>query len=341
MGPRMLKIAVALFVVAMPIAALVSPAQAQAKAQTLGPSDFVTMVNNLRSSVGVAPMATDPTLTSVAQQWANNMASTDVLSHNPNLSTQAPSGWTQIGENIADGFSLTAIYNALEASQPHYVNMVNPAFNRTGVGVATDSSGQVWVAEDFGDYPPPPTPVMVFPTTGTTIFPSAQSFSWQQVPGASYYCVTVGSTQGGLDLLNSGLLPAGQLSVSVPALPGGLLWARVYSFVQGVWTWSDASFTVTGPSTAMFTSPKSGATNVSSSQPFTWAPVASSSYYAMTVGTTQGGTNVANSGLLGGSQTSYTVSTLPTGETLWARVYSYIDGSWSHYNDVSFTASGS
>lgn len=338
MGPKLFKIAVALFVVAMPITTLASPTLAS-PAPALGPSDLVTMVNNLRSNVGVAPLATDPTLTSVAQTWANSMASADVLSHNPNLATQAPSGWTAIGENIADGFSLTAVYNALVASQPHYANMVNPSFNRTGVGVATDSSGQVWVAEDLGDYPPPPTPTIVFPTTGTKMFPSAQSFSWQQVPGASYYCVTVGTTEGTYDLFNSGLLGASQLSATVPALPGSeTLWARVYSFVQGVWTWSDASFSVTGPSTGIITSPTSGATKVPAAQPFTWTPVASASYYFFTIGTTQGATNVDYSGLLPPTQTSFTATGIPSGTTLWGRLYSYIDGSWLHYNDVSFTS---
>lgn len=334
MGVKVLKIVVALFVVALPIAALAAPAQA------LGPSDFATMVNNLRSSVSVAPLAIDPTLMSVAQQWANSMAGAGALTHNPNLSTQAPSGWTKIGENIGNGFSLTAVYNALDASPPHYANMVDPTFNRTGVGVATDSQGQVWVVQDFGDYPPPPTPTIVFPTSGSKMFPSAQPFSWQQVPGASYYCVTVGTTQGSLNLFNSGLVGASQLSVSVPALPGGTLWARVYSYVQGTWTWSDASFSVTGPSTATFTAPTSGATNVSSSQPFTWTAVASAQYYAFTIGTTQGGFNMDNSGLLPSTQSSVTVPALPSGKTMWARVYSYIDGSWAHYNDISFTSSG-
>lgn len=338
MGPRMLKIAVALFVAALPIAALTAPAQAQSK--TLGPSDLVTMVNNLRTSVGVAPMATDPTLTSVAQQWANSMAGTDVLSHNPNLSTQAPSGWTQIGENIADGFSLTAIYNALVASQPHYVNMVNPAFNRTGVGVATDSAGQVWVAEDFGDYPPPPTPVLVFPTSGDVIFSSTQSFSWNQVPGAVYYDLTVGTTQGGIDEVDAGLLPSSQLSYSVSALPGGhALWARVYAYVQSTWVWSDVSFSVTGASPATFTAPTAGATHVTPSAPLTWTAVASAQYYWITVGTAEGGYDVGYTALLPPTQTSATMAALPAGKTLWARIYTYMNGNWVHYGDVTFTTS--
>ncbi|MDQ1357724.1 MAG: hypothetical protein QOG44_2097 [Acidimicrobiaceae bacterium] len=333
MGPKVLKIVVAIAAFGLPLLAWTTPAQADA------PSDIVALVNNLRATVSAAPLAADATLTSVAQQWANHMASTGVLSHNPNLASQAPSGWTKIGENIGDGYSLSAVYNSLVASPDHFANMVDKAFNRTGVGVATDSKGQVWLAEAFGAYPPPPAASLVFPTSGTVIFPSAQPFSWQQVAGGQYYCLTVGTSQGGVDLVNSGLLPANQLSYTVPALPGGQqLWARVYTYVQSTWTWTDVKFSVTGPSMATFTRPTAGATNVDTTQPFTWSPVTSAGYYGITVGTTAGGYDLVNTGPLPASQTSLAVPALPAGRTLWARVYSYIAGSWAHYSDVSFTA---
>lgn len=346
MGPRVRKLVVAIAISALPIVAVAAPVAAAnlgtavvtAGTSAAGASDILGWVNTLRANVGLVPLTTNATLSSVAQYWAEHMASAGVLSHNPNLSVDAPSGWTKIGENIGDGYSLLATYNALVASPDHYANMVDPAYNRIGVGVATGGNGQVWIVQDFGDYPPPPTPTLVFPASGTVIFPSAQPFSWSQVGGAQYYCLTVGTTPGGTDLLNSGLLPNSQLSTTVPALPGGVLWARIYSFVQGAWTWADAKFSVTGPSTASFTRPTAGATNVSASQPFTWSPVASSAYYAVTIGSTMGGYDVANSGLLPGSQTSYTVPALPTGKHLYARVYSYIAGNWNHFSDVSFTA---
>ncbi len=241
MRSRVLRILVSIGAVALPLAALAPPAAAATPA-----AQFVTMVNNLRSQNRVAPLATDPAMTSVAEAWANNMANTQSLSHNPNEATQIPSGWTKMGENIGEGHSLAAVYASLVASQPHYANMVDPAFNHTGVGVAIDSNGQVWVAEDLADYPPPQTPVIVFPTTGTVIFPSSQTFSWQAVPGATIYCLTVGTTMGALDLFNSGNLLNGQLSVMVPTLPvNNSLWIRVYSFVAGTWSWSDANFAVT------------------------------------------------------------------------------------------------
>ena len=339
MGSRLAKIVVAIATFALPIVALNAPARAATTATTDGPSQVVGWVNSLRAGVGAAPLATDATLTTVAQQWANNLASTGVLAHNPNLSTQAPSGWSAIGENIGDGFSLTATYNALVASPPHYANMVNTAFNRTGVGVATDSSGQVWVVEDFGDYPPPVPAAFVFPTTGDVIFPSAQAFSWGQVPGAVYYCLTVGTAQGAFDLLNTGVLPASQLSYTVGALPGGhTLWARIYTYVQGSWIISDASFSVTGPSPSTFTRPTPGTLNVKTTLPFTWTPVASAQYFWITVGTTEGGFNILYTALLPPTQTSYTMPALPTGEVLWVRLYTYMSGNWVYYGDVPITA---
>jgi hypothetical protein len=331
MGPKLLKLVVAIATLTVPVLAFAAPAHADA------PSTMVGLVNTLRGTLGVAPLAIDPTLTSVAQTWANQMASTGVLAHNPNLATQAPTGWSKIAENTGDGYSVTAVYNVLLLMSARS-NMVDPTFNRTGVGVATDSKGQVWVDEDFGDYPPPQPATFVFPTTGTVMFPSAQSFSWNQVPGAVYYCVTVGTTQGGADLVNSGQLPGSQLSYTVPALPGGeTLWARIYAYDQGAWTWTDSSFTVTGPSTAKFTQPTQGAVNVVTTTPFTWAPVASAVYYGFTVGTIEGAANLVSSTVLPSTQTSYTLPALPAGTVLWARVSSYIDGSWNHYNDVSFT----
>ncbi|MDQ1426815.1 MAG: hypothetical protein QOK39_291 [Acidimicrobiaceae bacterium] len=334
MGPKLARLALAVVMGSTMLAASITLMAAPAAADPA--TDVVAMVNGLRTNV--PPLAVDPGLTAVAQQWAAHMATTGSLVHNPSLSTQAPTGWTKMGENIGSGYSLTAVFNALEASPDHYANMVDPAYNRTGVGVATDSNGQVWLAEDFGAYPPPSPADMTFPTNGTLIFPSAQSFTWGHAPDGVYYCITVGTTKGGVDLVNSGLLQGSQLSYPVPALPGGQLWARIYTYVPGLWMYTDVSFSVTGAATATLTRPTNGATNVDTTQPFTWSPVGGASYYGLTVGTTKGGTDLVSTGPLASPQTSYQVPALPGGKVLWARMYSFIAGSWNHYVDISFTA---
>jgi hypothetical protein len=123
--------------------------------------------------------------------------------------------------------------------------MVDPLFNRSGVGVVTDPNGQLWVAEDFGAYPPPTPAVMTFPTAGTLIFASPQTFTWAQALGGQYYSITVGTNQGGQSLVQSGQLAASTLSYSMPALPKGNLWVRLFTYTQGMWIFTDTAFTVT------------------------------------------------------------------------------------------------
>lgn len=341
MGAKVLKFVVAVFLVVMPVAVAAGQATAAPAVPHDDPGTFLGWVNGLRANAGAAPLTADPVLTSVAQSWANNMASSGVLSHNPNLSTQAPSGWTVIGENVGDGFSLQATYNALVASPDHYANMVNKSFNRTGVGVATDSAGQVWVTEDFGDYPPPQPATFTFPMTGNKLLQMAQSFSWQQAPGALYYCLTVGTIQGGVDIVNSGILQPSQLSYSVPMLPAGMtLWARIYTYSGGTWIWTDVSFTVIGAPPAIISQPIAGAT-ISPTSTFKWSAAPSSQYYWLTVGTSMGGYNTLETPLLTPTQTSYTVpgGVLPTNQVLWATIYTYMDGMWMHSVDVPFIVS--
>src|SRR5205085_2860770 len=134
-------------------------------------------------------------------------------------------------------------------------------------------------------------------------------------------------------------LPHQQTSYYVPDLPRGqTLWARIRTRgPDGVWRNADVSFTA-GTRAAAFTNPRNGATNVDTTQPFTWggasAGVAS---YAVSIGTAQGGHDLFESGFLPAAQTSYAVPELPTGTTLWARLRTKgSDGVW-RTSDISYT----
>jgi hypothetical protein len=162
MGRRLLQLLVAVLAAAAPLVLAVPAARADDAGALLA------MVNNLRASHGQAPLTPSATLGSVAQAWSAHMAATNTLGHNPNLASQAGGGWTKIGENVAGAGNITAVFNAFVNSPFHLGNMLDPAYNVTGIGVAVGSGGTMWVTEDFEDLPGAPSVTTAPPTTRST-----------------------------------------------------------------------------------------------------------------------------------------------------------------------------
>jgi hypothetical protein len=171
MRRQLLHFVLGLVAAALPLAM----AMPSAHADSVG--TMLDLVNGLRSSRGIPALTVDPTLTAAAQQWSIHMAAAGTLSHNANLTSMVPPGWTRIAENVGTGGSLNAVFNALVASPPHYANMTDPAFTLTGIGVVTAGNGTLWVTEDFearvGVSPPPPPPPAPPPAPPATTAPPA------------------------------------------------------------------------------------------------------------------------------------------------------------------------
>ncbi|HVF74115.1 MAG TPA: CAP domain-containing protein [Acidimicrobiales bacterium] len=111
-------------------------------------SAFVSRINSLRASKGLPALVVDVRLTDVARAWSASMAKRNVLEHNPNLSSQAPSTWQKLGENVGYGGSVTQVHDAFVNSPSHYRNLVDGAFNAVGIGVVWAGS-RMWVTEVF------------------------------------------------------------------------------------------------------------------------------------------------------------------------------------------------
>ena len=111
-------------------------------------TQFLALLNQVRSSVGVRALSVDPRLVSMAQGWSNQMAAAHGISHNPNLATQVPPGWSVVGENVGMGGDVTAIHNAFVASPHHYENMVDGRYNAVGIAI-TRADGIIYVTVDF------------------------------------------------------------------------------------------------------------------------------------------------------------------------------------------------
>ncbi|MFP5377793.1 MAG: CAP domain-containing protein [Acidimicrobiia bacterium] len=144
---------------------------------TARPSDeqgFADRLNGLRQSRGLAPLSVDARLTDVARAWSSNMAATDVMSHNPVLSSQVPSGWRALGENVGYGPSVQSIHDALVASPPHFANLTDARFNTVGIGVVW-SGRKLWVTQVFMQAPASFVPAAVPILSGT---------DWYRLAGA-------------------------------------------------------------------------------------------------------------------------------------------------------------
>lgn len=112
-------------------------------------NEFVSRINDLRASQGVAALANESSqLHDVALSWAGTMADAGSISHRPNLADVAPSNWTRLGENVGVGYSVESLHNAFVASPGHLKNLVDPAFQTIAVGVVV-RDGRIFVTQNF------------------------------------------------------------------------------------------------------------------------------------------------------------------------------------------------
>jgi uncharacterized protein YkwD len=124
-------------------------------------ASVVALVNDHRVALGLAPLATSPTLTAAATWKARHLAAYGYFAHDdpspPVARTAAervaacgyPSPY--VGENIAAGQPTPADVMASWLGSPgHRENLERPGFRAIGVGVAATGTTLSWV-QDFGD----------------------------------------------------------------------------------------------------------------------------------------------------------------------------------------------
>jgi hypothetical protein len=134
------------------------------------------------------------------------------------------------------------------------------------------------------------------------------------------------------------------MGAAVTGLPayGATVYATLYSEIAGVWQPQSYTYTESGsPAPAAIASPLPG-TLTSTSVTFTWTSGNNVQQYWFNLGTANTGTGAKN--IYSGSSTtltSATVSGLPNnGETIYATLYSYINGAWQP-TVYTYTAAGS
>jgi hypothetical protein len=137
-------------------------------------SQLLSLTNHDRARYGLAPLQSSSTLVSIARAWSNHMAATGQLGHNPSLAGQV-SGWSSLGENAALASSASQAEALFMSSSGHRANILQPKYNRIGIGVSVGKNGNYWFTVDFeqtsGYHPPAasaPKPVRHSAQTSTT-----------------------------------------------------------------------------------------------------------------------------------------------------------------------------
>jgi hypothetical protein len=174
------------------------------------------------------------------------------------------------------------------------------------------------------------------PVPNSTLTGTSVTFTWTAATDVTLNYLFLGSEGAGSNnLYSSGYTT--HKSVNVTGLPvnGETVYARLYSFFGGAWHYLD--YTYTAESLATLVSPAPNSTLTGTSETFTWSSGAGITLYYLFLGSEGvGSNNLYSSGYT--THNSVNVTGLPVnGETVYARLYWYVDGAWQHL-DYTYTA---
>lgn len=133
-------------------------------------------VNDERQERGLGPVQWNDQLAQVARQWSAEMAERRTFEHQDIqalLESDRLNGFRSVGENIFQASAPVpagTIHVGWMRSDSHRPNILNPGWDRLGVGVHCADDGSVWATQEFGrttrsdrpplsDDTPPPEPV--------------------------------------------------------------------------------------------------------------------------------------------------------------------------------------
>ena len=134
---------------------------------------LLAWMNRERKARGVSPLFLDVPLRSAARAHARDMALWGYIGHISRYGLSVRDRVAQfvrpghrIGENLAFVPTVEQGHLAFVSSSAHRQNMLDPAFRRVGIGVATMGEAGIMIAEDFTDFAGPrphPSPHRAWP----------------------------------------------------------------------------------------------------------------------------------------------------------------------------------
>ena len=173
---------------------------------------------------------------------------------------------------------------------------------------------------------------MIYPADGAVGVDGSDPFLWSTVSDAQLYVLFVGTAPGLDDVNNSGGTLANSYLVKNLA-PGKTYYLTLYTEKNGVWLYSNSSFTAGSPDIAHFTYPVPSESDVDPFGTFTWTTVPDGQTYRLYIGTTLGAKDVYEGPDLASSQV--TPKGLGYGRTYYARLFTVKYGVWL-FTDITF-----
>jgi uncharacterized protein YkwD len=115
---------------------------------------LLSMINGAREAEGLPALKRDPRLDGLAVEQAEAMRRAKILSHEASGAGMGERvgalSLRSAGENAAHAVDVRRAHRALWTSPSHRENLLHPAFDLVGIGIAPDDDGTVWVCEIFG-----------------------------------------------------------------------------------------------------------------------------------------------------------------------------------------------
>jgi hypothetical protein len=179
---------------------------------------------------------------------------------------------------------------------------------------------------------------MFSPAPGSTLTSASTMFRWNAgFSGVTGYYLWIGTTPGGSDLANQGPFTGTSATVNLPT-NGTAIYVRLWTFLNGgAQLYNDYTYTESTPSTGVITSPTPGSTLTSASTTFNWSAAnGGTANYYLWIGTTPGGSDLANQGPFTG--TSAMVNLPTNGAAIYVRLWTFVNGgAMIYHNDYTYT----
>lgn len=126
-------------------------------------TQILTLINRERTKIGLGQLAWDSRLADLARRYSEKMARDHLFEHidsdgNDVVARARQSrirGWSKIGENLfmcspTEELARLSVRGWMR-SPTHRENILDPEWRGTGIGIAYDRNGEIYITEVFTD----------------------------------------------------------------------------------------------------------------------------------------------------------------------------------------------